>query len=118
MYGGYPLIMEDEVTVGHGAIIHGCTLKKGALIGMGAIVLDGAIIGENTIIGAHALIPAGKEIPPNSLVMGSPGKIIREITDRDKALLELTIQTYTKNAKEYRDTTQFEKIPDEQVLKP
>jgi carbonic anhydrase/acetyltransferase-like protein (isoleucine patch superfamily) len=117
LYEGHPLIVEDEVTVGHGAIIHGCTLKKGALIGMGATVLDGAIIGENSIVGANALIPAGKEIPPNSLVLGSPGKIIRNITERDKKMLELGIETYTRNAREYQDPKIFEKISIKQILK-
>lgn len=110
LYEGFPLTVGNEVTVGHSAIIHGCTIKDGALIGMGATVLDGAIIGENSIIGANSLIPAGKEIPPNSLVLGSPGKVIREISDKDHELLKLSIEGYVTNAKEYRQSTIFEKI--------
>lgn len=110
LYEEFPLILEDEVTVGHSAIIHGCTLKKGVLVGMGATVLDGAVIGENSIIGANALVPAGKEIPPNSLVFGSPGEVVREITDRHREMLDLTIKTYVRNAKEYQDPKIFEKI--------
>ena len=111
LYEGSPLILEDEVTVGHSATIHGCTLKKGVLVGMGATVLDGAVVGENSIIGANALVPAGKEIPPNSLVFGSPGEVVREITERHLDMLALTIDTYVKNAKEYQDKAIFEKIP-------
>lgn len=110
LYEGNPLILEDEVSVGHNAIIHGCTLKKGVLVGMGATVLDGAVIGENSIIGANSLIPAGKEIPPNSLVLGSPGKVVRELTERDEEMLDLTIKTYVRNAKQFQDTEIFEKI--------
>ncbi len=71
------------VTIGHGAIIHGCNIEDNALIGMGAIILNGAKIGKNCIIAAGALIPQNKEIPDNSLVMGSPGKIIREVTEEE-----------------------------------
>ncbi len=76
----YPAIIGDYVTVGHGAIIHGCTVGSNCLIGMGAIILGYAEIGENTIIAAGSLIPERKKIPPNSLVMGSPGKVVRELT--------------------------------------
>lgn len=110
LYKGYPLILEDEVTVGHNAIIHGCVLKKGVLVGMGATILDGAVIGENSIIGANSLIPAGKVIPPNSLVLGSPGKVVREINDQDRELLKNTIETYVKNTIEYQSPEVFEKI--------
>lgn len=80
----FPLQIGNYVTTGHGAILHGCTIEDGVLIGMGAIVLDGAVIGEGSIIGAGALIPEGKVIPPRSLVVGVPGKVIREL-DEDKA---------------------------------
>lgn len=110
LYRGYPLILEDEVTVGHNAIIHGCTLKQGVLVGMGSTILDGAIIGENSIIGANSLVPAGKVIPPNSLVLGSPGEVVREINNRDRELLKTTIDTYVKNTIEYQRPEVFEKI--------
>jgi len=118
LYEGYPLIVGNDVTVGHNAIIHGCTIKDGALIGMGATVLDGAIIGENSIIGANSLIPSGKEIPPNSLVLGSPGKVIREINDKDHELLRESIDGYVKNAREYNDSDIFEKISEDEIIRP
>ena len=114
-YEGFPLIIEDEVTVGHSAVLHGCTIKKGVIVGMGATILDGAVIGENSIIGANALIPSGKEIPPNSLVLGNPGKVVRKITKKDEALIDLSIRTYVRNAKEYQDENIFEKIAREET---
>lgn len=102
LYEGYPLIVEDEVTVGHNVILHGCTIRKGALIGMGSTILDGAEIGEYTIIGANTLIPSGKKIPPRTLVVGSPGKVIRELTEKDFELLKLSVETYVKKAVDYK----------------
>lgn len=78
---GFPLVIGNYVTAGHGAILHGCTVEDGVLIGMGAIVLDGAVIGSGSIIGAGALITEGKVIPPHSLVVGVPGKVIRQLDD-------------------------------------
>lgn len=101
LYEGFPLVIEDEVTVGHNAILHGCTVKKRCIVGMGATILDGAEIGEESIIGANTLIPSGKKIPPRSLVVGSPGKVIREITDKDVELIQLSIDTYVQKGKEY-----------------
>lgn len=101
LFEGFPLVLEDDVSVGHNAILHGCKVKKGALIGMGAIVLDGAEIGEGALIGANTLIPAGKKIPPNTMVLGSPGKVVRELNDKDKELIALTIETYKKKGKEF-----------------
>lgn len=102
LYEGFPLVIEDEVTVGHNAILHGCTVRKRCIIGMGATILDGAEIGEESIIGANTLIPSGKKIPPRSLVVGSPGKVIREITDKDVELIQLSIDTYVQKGKEYK----------------
>lgn len=110
LYSDCPVIMEDNVTVGHNAIIHGCTLKKGVLVGMGATVLDGVTVGENSIIGANALVPAGKQIPPNSIVFGNKGEVVKEITERHRHMLDLTIKTYVRNAKQYKDKNIFEKI--------
>ncbi|MGD6833935.1 gamma carbonic anhydrase family protein [Sutcliffiella halmapala] len=101
LYEGFPLVIEDEVTVGHNAILHGCTVQKRCIVGMGATILDGAEIGEESIIGANTLIPSGKKIPPRSLVVGSPGKVIREITDKDVELIQLSIDTYVQKGKEY-----------------
>lgn len=75
----HPAIVKDYVTIGHGAIIHGCTIEDCCLIGMGAIILNGAHIGKGSIVAAGALVPEGAEIPPNSLVMGIPGKVVRTI---------------------------------------
>jgi len=76
----HPAALGCDVVVGHGAILHGCTVEDGCLIGMGAIVLDGAVIGAGSTVGAGALVPPGKVIPPNSLVVGVPGKVVRETT--------------------------------------
>ncbi|MGM7700218.1 gamma carbonic anhydrase family protein [Pseudalkalibacillus sp. Hm43] len=103
LYEEYPLILEDEVSVGHNVILHGCTIRKGALIGMGATILDGAEIGESAFIGANTLIPPGKKIPPRTMVMGSPGKVIRELTDKDLELIQLTIDTYEQKGKEFKE---------------
>lgn len=103
LYEGHPLIVEDEVTVGHNVILHGCIIRKGALIGMGSTILDDAEIGEYTIIGANTLIPSGKKIPPRSLVVGSPGKVVRELTEKDYELLKLSVDTYVQKAKEYKE---------------
>jgi carbonic anhydrase/acetyltransferase-like protein (isoleucine patch superfamily) len=104
LYEGSPLVIEDEVTVGHNAILHGCTIKKRCIIGMGSTILDGAEIGEECIIGANALIPAGKKIPPRSLVVGAPGNVVREIGDQDLELIQLSIDTYVQKGKEYRES--------------
>ena len=90
----HPTTIGAYVTIGHGAIIHGCTIEDNSLIGMGAIILNGSHIGKNCIIAAGTLIPQNKEIPDNSLVMGTPGKIIRQITAEE-------IEKNKKNAEHY-----------------
>ncbi|MBA2875179.1 gamma carbonic anhydrase family protein [Thermaerobacillus caldiproteolyticus] len=112
LYEGFPLIIEDEVTVGHNVILHGCTIRKRSIIGMGSTILDGAEIGEECIIGANTLIPSGKKIPPRSLVMGAPGKVVREITEKDLALIQLSIDSYVQKGKEYRKLLANQKIQD------
>lgn len=94
-----PVIVEDEVTVGHGAILHGCRVGRGTMVGMGAIILDGAVIGEECIIGAGSLVPPGKVIPPRSMVMGVPGKIVRSVSPFE-------IQATQKNTLSYVDLAQ------------
>lgn len=79
----HPTAIGSYVSIGHGAIVHGCTIGDNTLIGMGAIILNGAKIGKNCIIAAGALIPQNKEIPDNSLVMGTPGRIVRQVTDEE-----------------------------------
>lgn len=103
LFEDYPLVVEDDVTVGHNVILHGCTVRKGALIGMGSTILDGAEIGEYTIIGANTLIPSGKNIPPRSLVIGSPGKVVRELNEKDYELIQLSVDTYVQKGKEFKE---------------
>ena len=80
---GNPTIIEDDVTIGHRVMLHGCTIKKACLIGMSATILDGAVIGEESIVGANSLITKNKIFPPRSLIMGSPAKVIRELNDKE-----------------------------------
>ncbi len=103
LFEGSPVVVEDEVTVGHNVILHGCTIKKRCIIGMGSTILDGAVIGEECIIGANTLIPSNKIIPPRSLVLGSPGKVVRELTDKDFELIQLSIDTYVEKNYIYND---------------
>ncbi|PAV28909.1 gamma carbonic anhydrase family protein [Virgibacillus profundi] len=110
LYEQFPLTLEDEVSIGHHAIVHGCTLRKGVLVGMGTTVLDGAEIGEYSIIGANSLVPSGKKIPPRSLVLGSPGKVVRTLTDKDMAMIEEAITTYADKGQEFQQKKLFEKI--------
>lgn len=97
-----PLILADEVSVGHSAIIHGCSIGKGSLIGMGAIVLNGADIGEYALIGAGSIVTENKTIPPYTLSLGTPAKVIRELTDDDLARMKRTMESYVQKGKEYR----------------
>lgn len=103
LFEGSPVVVEDEVTVGHNVILHGCTIKKRCIIGMGSTILDGAVIGEECIIGANTLIPSNKTIPPRSLVLGSPGKVVRELTNKDFELIQLSIDTYVEKNYIYND---------------
>jgi len=98
---GYPVTIGVGCTIGHNAIIHGCTIGDNSLIGMGATVLNGAKIGKNCLVGAGALVPEGKEIPDNSLVVGMPGKVIRELNDEAVRGLEKSAQHYVVNAKRF-----------------
>jgi len=98
---GLPLILEDEISVGHAAIIHGCKIGKGTLIGMGAIVLNGAEIGEYALVGAGAIVTENKKIPPYTLSLGSPAKVVRELTEQDLLRMAHTVQSYVKKGKEY-----------------
>jgi carbonic anhydrase/acetyltransferase-like protein (isoleucine patch superfamily) len=99
---GMPLVIGANVTVGHMVMLHGCTIGAGSLIGIGAIVLNGAKIGKNCLIGAGALIPEGREIPDNSLVMGAPGKVIRELGEAQAQVLTASAMHYVENWKRFR----------------
>ncbi|WP_020616659.1 gamma carbonic anhydrase family protein [Paenibacillus daejeonensis] len=96
-----PLLLEDEVSVGHGAIIHGCKIGKGTLIGMGAIVLNGAEIGEYALIGAGSIVTENRVIPPYTLALGSPAKVVRELNEADLKRMKTTMESYVRKGEEY-----------------
>ncbi|MEH6490908.1 gamma carbonic anhydrase family protein [Halopseudomonas sp.] len=100
---GVPLVLGKGITVGHNAMLHGCDVGDYSLIGINAVVLNGAKIGKHCIIGANSLIPEGKEIPDGSLVMGSPGKVVKTLSDQQKKMLELSAAHYVQNAKRFRE---------------
>lgn len=102
LYEGAPVIVEDEVTVGHNAILHGCKIGRRSIVGMGATVLDHAEIGEECIIGANTLIPSGKKFPPRSLIIGSPGKVVRELTPADLEMIQESIDSYVDKGYDFR----------------
>jgi carbonic anhydrase/acetyltransferase-like protein (isoleucine patch superfamily) len=99
----YPLVIEDEVTVGHKVILHSCTIRKNALIGMGSIILDGAEIGEGAFVGAGSLVPQGKKIPPRTLAFGSPAKVVRELNDDDIRDMERIVREYAEKGQYYKN---------------
>jgi carbonic anhydrase/acetyltransferase-like protein (isoleucine patch superfamily) len=101
MTGTYPTSIGDNVTVGHAAVIHGCTIEDRCLIGMGAIVLNGAQVGADSIIAAGTLLVEGQKVPPRSLVMGSPGKVKRQLTDAEVADIQLYADRYVGYRLEY-----------------
>jgi carbonic anhydrase/acetyltransferase-like protein (isoleucine patch superfamily) len=98
---GFPLSIAPGATIGHMAVLHGCSIGRGALIGIGAIVLNGAKVGDECLIGAGALIPEGKEIPPRSVVFGSPGKIMRQVSGQELERIRLGVELYRNRWKEY-----------------
>ena len=98
---GWPLTLGKGVTVGHNAMLHGCSVGDYSLVGINAVVLNGARIGKHCIIGANALIAEGKEIPDGSLVVGSPGRVVRELSEQQKQLLEANAAHYVDNAQRY-----------------
>lgn len=102
MHDTHPTRVGDDVTVGHGAIIHGCTIHNRVLIGMGAIVLNGATIGADSIVAAGALVVEGASIPPRSLVMGSPGKVKRTLTDAEVASIREYAENYVRYKRDYQ----------------
>jgi carbonic anhydrase/acetyltransferase-like protein (isoleucine patch superfamily) len=100
---GKPCAIGDDCTVGHLAIVHGCTIGNGCLIGMGAVVLSGAVIGDGSIVGAGSVVPEGTEFQPGSLLVGSPAKRIRGLTDEDlERLVRPGVRTYLRLAEWYR----------------
>ncbi len=91
----------DRVTVGHNAIIHGCTVGDDVLVGMGAIILDNAVVGAGSIVGAGALIPMNKEVPPGVLVVGNPFRLVRDLTDKDRQWIEISWRSYVEKSRIY-----------------
>lgn len=98
---GFPLVIEADCTIGHMVMLHGCTIGRRSLVGIGSIILNGAQIGEECLIGANTLIPEGKVIPPRSMVLGSPGKIVRQLTAGDVERFTGGAARYVANWKRY-----------------
>jgi carbonic anhydrase/acetyltransferase-like protein (isoleucine patch superfamily) len=98
---GFPMTIGPDCTIGHMAMLHGCTIDRGSLIGIGSILLNGARIGEECLIGANTLIPEGKKIPARSMVLGSPGKVVRELSDQDVARFRGIAGRYVENWKRF-----------------
>ena len=98
---GFPCTVGAGVVTGHGAILHGCQIGDDSLIGMGAIILNGASIGPGSIVGAGALVPEGKSFPPGSLIMGVPGKVVREVTVDDREQIASGVRHYQERARVY-----------------
>jgi carbonic anhydrase/acetyltransferase-like protein (isoleucine patch superfamily) len=105
---GIPLTLGANVSVGHGAVVHGAIVGDNSIVGMGATLLNRAKIGRNSMVGAHALIPEGKEFPDNSLIVGVPGKAVRSISEQDVPMLLLNAQIYHDRWQRYR--TELKKL--------
>lgn len=101
---GFVLELGKGVSVGHKAMLHGCSVGDNSLIGINAVILNGAKIGKNCLIGANALVPAGVEIPDGSMVLGSPGKVKRSLTEEEIAGIRKNAETYIRNLQRYRNT--------------
>jgi carbonic anhydrase/acetyltransferase-like protein (isoleucine patch superfamily) len=99
---GFPALIGMEVSVGHGAILHGCTICDRVLVGMGAIIMNGARIGEDTIIAAGAVVTEGSQVPPGSVVMGVPGKVVKQATPGQKEGIRRNAESYIALARDYR----------------
>ncbi|MFG2894242.1 gamma carbonic anhydrase family protein [Streptomyces sp. NPDC048248] len=100
---GFPVTVGERVSVGHNAVLHGCTVEDDVLIGMGATVLNGAHIGAGSLVAAQALVPQGMQVPPGSLVAGVPAKVKRELTDEEREVIKLNATMYVELAAQHRD---------------
>ncbi|MGW0550201.1 gamma carbonic anhydrase family protein [Streptomyces altiplanensis] len=100
---GFPVTVGDRVSVGHNAVLHGCTVEDDVLVGMGATVLNGAHIGAGSLIAAQALVPQGMRVPPGSLVAGVPAKVRRELTDEEREGIKLNAAMYVELARSHRE---------------
>ena len=99
---GKPLVLGENVTVGHQVTLHGCTVGDGSLIGIGAVVLNGAVIGKNCLVGAGALVTEGKEFPDGCMIIGSPAKAVRQLSPEQIEGLQMSARTYIENAKRFK----------------
>jgi carbonic anhydrase/acetyltransferase-like protein (isoleucine patch superfamily) len=102
MSDGNPTIIGDDVTIGHKVMLHGCTIENSCLIGMSTTILDGAVIGEGSIVGAHSLVTSNKKFPPNSLIMGSPAKVVKTLSKDEVQNLIIHARRYVKFKDEYK----------------
>ena len=98
-----PLVIGNEVTIGHNVVLHGCTIHDRVLVGMGAIIMDGAVIGEDSVVGAGALVVEGTIVPPKSLIFGSPAKVKRPVTDKELSWIKESAENYVRYARQYMD---------------
>ena len=98
---GFPMTIGEDCTIGHLAMLHGCTIGSSVLVGIGAIVLNGAEVGAGSIIGAGALVTEGRQVPPGSVVLGAPGKVVRQAGDTDRALIKEGTDFYTYNQRRF-----------------
>lgn len=101
----HPLIIGDDVTIGHHVVLHGCTIKDRVLIGMGAIIMDGAVIGEDSVVGAGALVTEGTIVPPKSLILGQPARVKRQVTEKELAWIRESAENYIRYARQYLSDT-------------
>ncbi len=108
---GFPMTLGRRVTIGHKVMMHGCTVGDGSLIGINSVVLNGARIGSGSLIGTNSLIPKGKVIPDGVLVLGSPGKIVRELTAEEKAHLLAVSQSYVDRSKLFKQELREQALP-------
>ncbi|HEY6974173.1 MAG TPA: gamma carbonic anhydrase family protein [Nitrospiraceae bacterium] len=97
----HPLIIGNDVTIGHNVILHGCTIRDRVLIGMGAIIMDGAVIGEDSVVGAGALVTEGTVVPAKSLILGSPAKVKRAVTENELSWIKESADNYVNYARQY-----------------
>lgn len=97
----HPLVIGDDVTVGHRVVLHGCTIGNRVLVGMGAIIMDGAVIGEDCVVGAGALVTEGTRVPPKSLILGAPAKVKRAVTDQELAWIKQSAENYVMYSRQY-----------------
>ncbi len=105
---GFPMVVGEDVTVGHNAMLHGCTIGDGSLVGINAVVLNGARVGKGCLIGANALVTEGMEIPDGSMVLGSPAKVVRHLDEETQLLLRHNADHYVGNAKRFSETLEVQ----------